>query len=292
MPDTFRTASQTGNDRGQEPPVTFDADRAVAELWLDRADLGCSVAVNRVFDAAEEAVAASGHPRWFVLCRDPLHLPEGAAWLTFSRRLHVFLKASAMAVAHLVPRARRSAQSERRALPVDTLPIDTGGPGFDSREAALAHLLAQPDTRSEGVLTEAQRRQCAADVRRRMILQPRDRLLILDLRDLTIASNAQCDLLIDLIEDKLRITGQKWFFLIDLAGFSVAPEVWPRYAQRGRDLNLGYSLGTVRVSPEAETATTITDRAESQGFDPNFVRTREEGRQRLAEIAVAEPAPG
>ncbi len=57
-----------------------------------------------------------------------------------------------------------------------------------------------------------------------------------------------------------------------------------QFAKRGKALNLGGSLGSVRYEAGAATEADIRLRAESQGFRPNIRNTRDEALARIAEI--------
>ena len=62
------------------------------------------------------------------------------------------------------------------------------------------------------------------------------------------------------------------------------PPAWVRYAHRGKRLNEGASLGTVRYAAGSEAEADIRLRAESQGFRPNIRNTREEALERIEEM--------
>ena len=88
----------------------------------------------------------------------------------------------------------------------------------------------------------------------------------------------------DIVDEVIKPTEQKWFFLLNYENCKIMPEAWVSYAQRGKELNIVYSLGSVRYAPGSETEADIRLRAESQDFRPNIRNTRQEALERLAEL--------
>ena len=88
----------------------------------------------------------------------------------------------------------------------------------------------------------------------------------------------------DVIEELVAATGRKWYFLVNYDGCRIMSEAWVEYAARGKRVNEGWSLGSVRYAPGSETETDIKLRAESGGFRPNIRNTRAEALARIAEM--------
>jgi len=88
----------------------------------------------------------------------------------------------------------------------------------------------------------------------------------------------------DHIEERIKATGRKWFFLVDLNGCEILPAAWGQYAYRGKRLNKAASLGSVRFAVGSETEADIRMRAESQDFRPNIRNTRQEALARIDEL--------
>jgi len=74
-----------------------------------------------------------------------------------------------------------------------------------------------------------------------------------DWSDWTFASVPQVDEFYDEIDRRATATGKRWYFLVIYVGCVIAPEAWPRFAERGKNSNITYGLGTVRVGTTTET---------------------------------------
>ena len=88
----------------------------------------------------------------------------------------------------------------------------------------------------------------------------------------------------DVLDHTMRVTGKKWFFLVNLQGTRIMPEVWGAYANRGKKLNQDFSLGSVRYDASPATHEEIERRAKTEAFDPNLFERREDALARIAEL--------
>ena len=88
----------------------------------------------------------------------------------------------------------------------------------------------------------------------------------------------------DHIEERIRATDQKWYFLVNMNNCRIMPEAWVQYARRGKSLNIAASLGSVRYAAGSEAEEEIRQRAQSQDFRPNIRNTREEALARIEEM--------
>ena len=88
----------------------------------------------------------------------------------------------------------------------------------------------------------------------------------------------------DHIEERIRATDRKWYFLVNMNDCRIMPEAWVQYARRGKRLNIAASLGSVRFATGSENENEIRQRAQSQDFRPNIRNTREEALARIEEI--------
>ncbi len=70
-----------------------------------------------------------------------------------------------------------------------------------------------------------------------------------DLRD-----EADVDAFYDEADRRLAATGKRWYFLVIYTDCVIRPEVWDRFAARGKHTNVTYGLGTVRVGTSAHCA--------------------------------------
>lgn len=89
----------------------------------------------------------------------------------------------------------------------------------------------------------------------------------------------------DWVEDRITETGSNhWYFLIDMRGLQIDTAQWGIWAYRGKALNLGHSLGTVRYGAPAELADHIERTAKAEGFEPNLCTTRSSALAQLANL--------
>ena len=61
----------------------------------------------------------------------------------------------------------------------------------------------------------------------------------------------------DFIEDRIRETDRKWYFLVNYNDCRIEPAAWVQYASRGKRLNIAASLGSVRFATGSETEADI-----------------------------------
>ena len=108
-----------------------------------------------------------------------------------------------------------------------------------------------------------------------------------DFSDFTFYHSRDVNDFYDFVEDRIKETDRKWFFLVNLERCQILPAAWVRYAHRGKLLNVAASLGSVRYAPGSENEEEIRMRAESQEFRPNIRNTREEALERIEEMRAA-----
>ena len=111
-----------------------------------------------------------------------------------------------------------------------------------------------------------------------------DEIMEIDLSDLTLFHSRDVDDLYDCLQDRIETSGRRWYFLVNYNNCRIMPEAWVQFAKRGKDLNIGGALGSVRYETGSETEDEIRLRAESQGFRPNVRNTRDEALDRIAEM--------
>jgi branched-chain amino acid transport system ATP-binding protein len=135
-----------------------------------------------------------------------------------------------------------------------------------------------------------------ADVthRERLIFHDALETLEVDFSDMTFTDVAQVDTFYDETERRLAATGRRWYFLVVYSGCVIAPDVWDRFAARGKQANISYGLGTVRVGASAQTREEIRERAGREMFRANMFETRDQAmlalggmRKRKTELGAA-----
>jgi branched-chain amino acid transport system ATP-binding protein len=105
-----------------------------------------------------------------------------------------------------------------------------------------------------------------------------------DFSGMTFATEGDVDRIYDEIDRRAAATGRRWYFLVNYTRCTIAPAAWDRYAARGKQANINYGLGTVRVGASAETRDAIRQDAGKAMFRANLFETRDQALFALAEI--------
>ena len=56
----------------------------------------------------------------------------------------------------------------------------------------------------------------------------------------------------DELETKIKQSSKNWYFIVNYTNCSIWPQAWVAFAHRGKKINTGYSLGTVRYSQQSQ----------------------------------------
>ncbi len=96
-----------------------------------------------------------------------------------------------------------------------------------------------------------------------------------DFSGVTFDSKEQVDRIYDEIDRTLAATRRRWYFLVNYHDCVISPDVWADFAERGKNSNIKFSMGTVRVGAAATTRETIRERAKTDFFRSNIYETRE-----------------
>ena len=118
----------------------------------------------------------------------------------------------------------------------------------------------------------------------RIILHDAFEVAEFDFSHLSLTDEAQIDQFYDEADRRLAASGQKWYFLVIYTGCVIAPEVWDRFAARGKNTNVNHSLGTVRVGASAGTRESIRQHAGRAMFRANIFETRDQAMLALGEM--------
>jgi branched-chain amino acid transport system ATP-binding protein len=105
-----------------------------------------------------------------------------------------------------------------------------------------------------------------------------------DFTNLTISDEAMVDALYDDLDGQLAASGKRWFFLVNYTNCVIAPEAWPRFTERGKNCNVTYGLGTVRVGASSQTRDAIRADAGRAMFRANIYDTRDQAMLALGEM--------
>ncbi len=74
-----------------------------------------------------------------------------------------------------------------------------------------------------------------------------------DFTGMTFTTEAEVEEFYDEVDRRMEATGKRWYFLVIYTDCVIVPEVWDRFAARGKITNIKYGLGTVRVGTSAGT---------------------------------------
>ena len=121
-------------------------------------------------------------------------------------------------------------------------------------------------------------------LRERLIFHDALEVMEVDFSDMTFTTEAQVDEFYDDVGRRVAATDRRWYFLVLYTNCVIAPEVWDRFAARGKHANITYGLGTVRVGASAHTRDTIRQSARTQMFRANIFETRDEAILALGEM--------
>lgn len=260
-----------------EQRITFDPELQVAEINLSALTLSTSAEVNALYDAIEEAIAQTSEPLWFFVINYSGFRIENDAWYAHHKR------GKALNLAHSQGTVRFDVSEETRRQIERTAETEAFDPNlFADRDRAIARVAGMPSKRVAKVVYDLG--FTAQDIAPRVTFDDKAEVMEIDLSGLTFRNSGEVAVLYDHLEERLEATGLRWFFLINMDSTRIFEEAWVAYAQRGKALNLKWSMGTVRYNTETEAEETIRMRAESQAFRPNVRDDRDAALARLDEI--------
>jgi len=282
MSETDQMAQESLNAEQIDQRIHFLDDLQVMEVDFSNLHLDSTAEVNAFYDRVEERVHNTGEDLWFFMINYSGSRIDPGAWFAFSRRGKVLNQAHSMGSVRFDASDETRRQIERSA----------GTENFD------ANLLADRDSAIERLKTFASKRRkkiihtpthTADEFAARVRFDDAALIMEIDLSDFTFSHSRDVNDFIDYLQQRIETTGRRWYFLINYNNCHIAPAAWVQWAKRGKELNLGGSLGTVRYEAGSETESDIRLRAETQGFRPNIRNTRDEAVARIAEIK-ADPA--
>ena len=153
---------------------------------------------------------------------------------------------------------------------------------FSNRDAAIERIKSLPSNRKAKSTQTSN--HTPEDIRSRISFDDAATIMNVDFSNFAFHHSRDVNDVYDHIEERVKETDRKWFFLVNLEHCQIMPKAWVQYAHRGKMLNIAASLGSVRFAPGSETEEEIRLRAESQDFRPNLFNTREDAIERIAEM--------
>lgn len=260
--------------------ITFHEDDAIMEVSFADLSFETSTEVNAVYDRIEARIAETGEPLWFFLVDYRETRIDSSAWFAFSRR------GRDLNTAHSMGSVRFDASEITRRAIERAADAENFDPNlFYDRASAWARLKSLPSKRARKITHRPSFTR--EELSSRLAFLASDEIMDVDFSGLSFEHATDVDLVYDFVEEAVERTGRKWYFLVNYEGTRIQSPAWVQYAARGKRLNEGWSLGSVRYAPGSETETDIRLRAESQGFRPNIRNTREEALDRIAEMKAA-----
>lgn len=257
--------------------ITFDDDRQIMECDFTDVHFIQQPEVNAFYDRLEERISETGEDKWFFLVNYSNSRIDPDAWFAFARR------GKALNLAHSQGSVRVDASDETRRQIERSAGTENFDPSlFADRDNALAYLATLPSQRRARVIHDPNYQP--SDFVRRISFLRDEQIMEADFSDFTFYHSTDVNNFYDHIEERIKATSQKWYFLVNLNNCRIMPEAWVQYARRGKDLNIAASLGSVRFAAGSETEEDIRQRAQSQGFRPNIRNTRDEALDRIAEM--------
>lgn len=257
--------------------IRFDDLRETMEVDFSDLSLDSSAEVNALYDRLEERIDATGEDLWFFLINYANCRIAPEAWFAYSRR------GKTLNHAHSMGSVRYDATEETRAQ----IERSAGTEAFDAnlfadRGSALARIAEMPTRRLKTIVHAPN--HTAEEIATRVRFLDAEEIMEIDLSRFLLAHSRDVDDLYDHLETRIQATGRRWYFLINYNDTRIEPAAWVQFAQRGKRLNLGGSLGSVRYEAGVEVEADIRLRAQSQGFRPNVLPSREAALERIAEL--------
>ncbi len=257
--------------------IHFLDDLAIMEADFSDLHLATSAEVNMFYDRLEERIGETGEDLWFFLVNYSRSRIDPGAWFAFSRR------GKTLNMAHSMGSVRFDASEETRRQIERDAKTEAFDPNlFADRDSAIERLKSLPSKRLKKIVHVPN--YTRADFEPRVKFLPEDEIMDIDVSEFTMHHSRDVDDFIDYLQERIEATGRRWYFLINYNNAHILPEAWVQWAKRGKELNLGGSLGTVRYEAGSLTEADIRLRAETQGFRPNIRNTREEALERIAEM--------
>lgn len=257
--------------------ISFHDDERIMEADFSDLHFDSTQLVNQVYDRLEARIAETGEELWFFMVNLNGTRIDPVAWTAYSRR------GRTLNMAHSMGSVRFDASQETRRQIERAANTESFDPNlFTDRDAAIARIAEMPSKRRTRITHEPN--YMLADIAPRVTFDEDKVIMEVDLSHVVFHHSRDVDDFYDYLEEGIKKSDRRWFFLVNLNDCQIMPGAWVRYAYRGKNLNKAGSLGSVRFAAESETEEDIRLRAESQGFRPNIRNTREEALERIEEM--------
>lgn len=261
--------------------ISFDAATETMEADFSDFVFEDAAMTDAFYDEIERLIAASGDDRWYFLVNLNGARIEPAAWMTYGARGRRLNEEHSLGSVRFDASEETKREIERRA---EAEEFDANL--CETREQAverIAHLrsIAPKRFRIQPRIPSQWGRE---EFARRVTLHEDLQAMEADFSDFTFETPGDVHDFYDYLDHAMRVTGKKWFFVVIYSNTRIMPEVWGAFHNRGKKLNMDFSLGSVRVDPSPETAAEIERRANTDEFDPNLFTTRDAAFARIRAI--------
>lgn len=261
--------------------IAFRPETETMAVDFSGLDFETAGMVDAVYDEIERLIAASGDDRWYFLVNLSGARIQPGAWMRYTQRGRLLNERHSLGSVRFDASDETRREIEARA---DSEAFDANL--FADRPAAEARIeeLRAAAPRRFKPKPRPKSEWGADEFARRTTLHQALSVMEADFSNFTFATLGDVHDFYDHLDHTMRVTGRKWFFLVNLQGARIMPEVWGAYAARGKKLNHDFSLGSVRFDASEETAAEIRRRANTEAFDPNLCPGREAALARIEEM--------
>lgn len=255
--------------------ISFIEEDCAMEVDFSDLTFSTSDPVNAFYDEMDRQLRATGE-KWFFLVNyhNCVIMPE--AWISFAHR------GKKSNIAFSLGSARFAASEDTKKTILEKSQKESFNPNlFTSRELAMEHLQG---LRAEMPADAFKAARAFDDIAVGRSYEDSvsffDDLetMEIDFSDFTFESSSVVNAFYDVIENKIKETGKKWFVLVNYSNCTVLPEAWIAFASRSRQANQEHSRGTVRYEMNGG------GQSESDGSDRKLVVSREAALARIAEM--------
>ena len=261
-----------------ERRISFDAATETMEVDFSNLDFETTAEVDAVYDRIEEIIAGSGDDKWYFCVNLNGTKIEPLAWGRYAHRGRLLNEAHSLGSVRF-----DASDATKREIAQRAEAEEFDANLHSTREDAIARIayLRSIAPKRFKMKPRPKSQWGVEEFERRVTLHDGLDVMEADFSHFTFADLGDVHDFYDHLDHTMRVTGKKWFFLVNLQNCQILPEVWGAYANRGKKLNLDFSRGSVRFDASPETAAEIKSRANTEAFDPNLCATRQEALARI-----------
>ena len=133
--------------------------------------------------------------------------------------------------------------------------------------------------------SETKQKDSSTEYTQRIHFYEELQLIEIDFSDFEFVSSKMTNDFYDSLERLIENTGQRWYMVVNYRECRIWPDAWVAFAHRGKKINIGYSLGTVRYIEQSEASSDSTLLG-----DPQLFASRDKALARINELRRITPA--